>query len=137
MSDLMDILKAMHPDAPPVPSENKGHKSKPKISKCSTCGTGFASARLLTVHAAKCLKEAEDSAKSASEEKPPEGSKYSTHAYGEILHQTAKATLFRYNNEQFWLPKRKVEILEASKTVRYPSWIKLSLKPYKKWERKS
>lgn len=67
--------------------------------------------------------------KPKAEKKSPQGKKekFIVHSYDEIIRETDKAVLFRVNNNCFWLPKSKMEILDDS-NVRAPHWLRVTLR---------
>ena len=64
-----------------------------------------------------------------------------TQTFDSVIHETAKARLYRIGDKQFWLPKARTKVTFAQGEdgighVDYPEWLNLKITAYKPMKRR-
>ena len=134
ITQLLEMKPSNHagdePEKETPPTEPAGEYD------CKTCGAKFEEPATLVDHirAEHSKKAAAKPSKPTGLEPEPKGKpqkKKQCFSYDEVIHHTAMATLFRVNNNQFWLPKSKYWLdSEHPKHVCVPDWFEINLKKY-------
>ena len=141
MNDLLDLLKSMKPqDDEPAPNSGqpKPESKPPEPYVCGTCNESFSSAKLLSLHAVRCIVEAEKPKPKPEPQPEPEGlqpegkwknssgTEEQLQEFDRVIRHTEKATLFGINDRCFWLPKSKYK--HEGNQIIAPEWMQLTLK---------